>query len=934
MSHVYSDDEESPVLHNFVNETIARQTQTPSPRTELLSPTSPRALPGEIDRVARSQSGRSQRGPSERYRRQREQAYANVSSRQLLSLLIEKEYESSRLRKALHRALDRADAEAIRASEAERVAQETLNQFRAINEGKVAAERALLKSNEELRLWKFQFDHAQREITRAQGVVGLVERQRDDAEHAAAKARTAARQLNEQRLVSDAMEEGRRLGYQAGFRRAQQELAYTRGTPAGDVYEDLEREIEDGHILSTVRPPPDGPDSGQDGSPTPSLRDLNASPMPTARSPHIIGMPEMQPPQVPSATLAPPAAPAPPTATAPRVSQAPPPRMPVPDPAMAMPSPIRALPRAFETETVRRAPPSARSPSIQLSHYAIDIPSPSAFNPRPLEETRPLQQQWQQQQWQQQQRPSSQYQGPPPGSIRDVPSRRPTPQPLASVPPDNYIPSITAEGGIALPAPFQLSHPVLPAVPPTDEPRTQSWYNNNKADDPSQTQSWYQQKRPRSNAGSATGRSVAGSATGRSMHGRRHASLDERATQISTGIKNQKLAANGTDLRAIKEDARSSQGTYAYAVPERVWDNVQGAQRSKSMHGSTESLLPPPPPAKDPRHQKQMIADELRYSNPDLAESWRRDAAVNAEAESSRNRPPRNVRKPIQLTIPGPLSPPTGPVPLSHMRARSMSGSTGKSGWSQPPNPVDLSNRPSLRRVKERRPISPSDVGSPFSGTINVEPPSQSSSQIPIQMGPMPPMDQYLSPNYQTQPLPQMQANPRPGFVPQSVTVPVQVTVPVTLKGKSISGPIAFPTEGGGVGYAQQRPTSGMSDYRASAAGSNTSLNRGRSNSTHARSREAEPLPRPLSTSNLSRKSGKSDYVAGPTLTAGHGLAHQASNVSLRSTGSYARFDAKSYVDPAYFAADTAIPVPAPRSRRGSASSHHSGLSYMGPPQG
>ncbi|KAJ7020604.1 hypothetical protein C8F04DRAFT_971888, partial [Mycena alexandri] len=198
----------SPVLQDFVNETIAREAQTPSPRTELLSPTSPsRGLPGDVDRLRHSQ-----RGPSERYRRQREQAYANVSSRQLLSLLIEKEYESSKLRKALHKAFNRFEAEAVRVVEAERVTEETLHQFRIVNEAKIAAERALGKTNEELRLWKFQFDHAQREIARAQDVVQLVERQRDDAERAAEKARSIARTLNEQRLVGDAMEEGKRLG--------------------------------------------------------------------------------------------------------------------------------------------------------------------------------------------------------------------------------------------------------------------------------------------------------------------------------------------------------------------------------------------------------------------------------------------------------------------------------------------------------------------------------------------------------------------------------------------------------------------------------------------------------------------------------------------------------------------------------------------------
>ncbi|KAJ6456095.1 hypothetical protein C8R45DRAFT_845204, partial [Mycena sanguinolenta] len=224
--HGYSEDEErldsfpfprvnadpsftSPVLQNFVNETLARQTQTPSPRTELLSPTSPRAeLSAEIG------PRRSPRGPSDRYRRQREEAYANASSRQLVTFLIEKEYEAHRLRKALHRTFDRFESEARRVAEAERVTQEALSQLRSVNEQKNIAERSLTKATEELGLWKFQFDHAQAELARAQEVVRLVERQRDDAEGAASKARATARQLNELRLVTEASEEGWRLGYQ------------------------------------------------------------------------------------------------------------------------------------------------------------------------------------------------------------------------------------------------------------------------------------------------------------------------------------------------------------------------------------------------------------------------------------------------------------------------------------------------------------------------------------------------------------------------------------------------------------------------------------------------------------------------------------------------------------------------------------------------
>ncbi|KAJ7210509.1 hypothetical protein GGX14DRAFT_450901 [Mycena pura] len=862
--HGYSEDEESPILHDFVNETIARE-QTPSPRTELLSP----PLQGDLRSVRDLQ-----RGPSERFLRQREQAYTNISPNQLLSLLIERDYEARKLRKALHRAFDRSEAEASRAAEAERVTQETLNRYRDASLAKIAAERALAKTNEELRLWKFQFEHAQREIHRAQDVVALIESQRDDAERAAAETRTIARQLNEQRLASDALEEGRRLGYKAGFRRAQQELALGRGLNSAETY-DFERELDEESATA--------PEEADRISMFDTLlpRDIHAPSVPPPRSPQGIHASEARPPQRPRENVQSPS-------------------IPISAPAMAMPSPMPAPPsRGFETESTYRPP---RSPSIQLSIFPVDIPSASAFNqPGPSR--------------QHQRRPS---QAPPQRQLSSqgralpaetIPLRRPSPAPT-SRPPDNYIPSVSANGEIPLPPPFLLSQ----VVPAAEEPRTQSWYNR-EHEQPAQAQgaqSWYQApRRSRSNAGSATGRSAAGSETTRSAHGRhaRHASLDARvgAQRVAVGE-----YGPGTDLAAIREDARSA----------------RGSQRSLSVHmrRSAESLVPPPPPAKDVRYQNQVIADELRYSNPDLAESWRRDAAAaRTDTASSKSRPPRNVRLPAHIVLPPPLSPPeAGPVPLAQ-RARTISGGTGKSGLSQLPKRVDLSNQPNLRRVKQKRPISPSEIGSPGFGTINMGPPLSSQVPVPL-MSAMPQMDRYLSPNYQTQPLPQAANGLPSGFIPQSATVAAEITVPVTFKGKPISAPLA---------------------------GAADTLSRQRSTSSLSRPGTAEPLPilpvRPLSAmsaSNRSHKSGRSgrsrtpgeyEYGAGATQTLEPGptaagtLTHRASNTSLRSTGSYGAFDAKTYVDPAYYAADEEAPVPAPRSWRGSQSSLHSGLEYFGP---
>ena len=73
-----------------------------------------------------------------------------------------------------------------------------------------------------------RLENAQSEIRKAQSVLEEVERRPDDAEASATRARDAARQLNEARLVEQAMEEGRRLGFEEGIRRGK-ELGYEEG---------------------------------------------------------------------------------------------------------------------------------------------------------------------------------------------------------------------------------------------------------------------------------------------------------------------------------------------------------------------------------------------------------------------------------------------------------------------------------------------------------------------------------------------------------------------------------------------------------------------------------------------------------------------------------------------------------------------------------
>ena len=77
-----------------------------------------------------------------------------------------------------------------------------------------------------------QLESAQKEIYRAQEVLSTVDHQRQEAEEEAARARTTARALKEEKLVQVAREEGRRLGLEEGIQRGR-DLGYQEGRAEG-----------------------------------------------------------------------------------------------------------------------------------------------------------------------------------------------------------------------------------------------------------------------------------------------------------------------------------------------------------------------------------------------------------------------------------------------------------------------------------------------------------------------------------------------------------------------------------------------------------------------------------------------------------------------------------------------------------------------------
>lgn len=206
------------VLRDFVNESIIQDQSSPSPRSELLSQPSHGGHTGAVE-----QSKRSRRSSHGRHRQNNGLVHADASQNELIRRLNDQTQETHTLRRALRIAAVQMDSEVVRALELERTQSQTAEHFRILTESRRAAQQEAMKATQELRLYQFQLQNAQDEIARAQEVLKAVEDQRDDAEQAAARARATARQLQQERVVAAAREEGRRYGFEAGLKRAKEE---------------------------------------------------------------------------------------------------------------------------------------------------------------------------------------------------------------------------------------------------------------------------------------------------------------------------------------------------------------------------------------------------------------------------------------------------------------------------------------------------------------------------------------------------------------------------------------------------------------------------------------------------------------------------------------------------------------------------------------
>ncbi|KAH6910340.1 hypothetical protein BKA70DRAFT_1399259 [Coprinopsis sp. MPI-PUGE-AT-0042] len=237
----------------------AEEAQSPSPRSELLSPTFTDRQRSHSDQGHGSSSrkhkrhdGRSSHKQSsgQSSHRKRGTDKSSASHRELVDTIAHSDDLDRQLHKTLEATVRRLEEEARKARDLERVTKETAQKFMEVNESRLTAQKEASEASRALREEQLRLEEAQKEIERARAMVKDLARQKEEAEQSAARARAKARKLQQRQLVMQAREEGRKMGFEAGIKQAQEE--YDSVVP----YEPSTRSRRHRHRSPT--PPPEG----------------------------------------------------------------------------------------------------------------------------------------------------------------------------------------------------------------------------------------------------------------------------------------------------------------------------------------------------------------------------------------------------------------------------------------------------------------------------------------------------------------------------------------------------------------------------------------------------------------------------------------------------------------------------------------------------
>ncbi|KAG6918893.1 hypothetical protein DXG01_010957 [Tephrocybe rancida] len=841
---------------------------------------------------------------------------ADASSEELMHHLFEQKKETNTLRRALRLAVERVDAETQRVIALEQDSHQTIEQLTTLNEERVAAHQEALKTSAELRLYQFQLEHAQKQILRAQDTLKTVESERNEAEEAAARARAKARKYLQEQMVSAAKEEGRRLGFEAGLRRAQEEAEFS---------ELGSRRAPSTRVRIVAEPEYTAPAAHIDV-------EALSSPV-NQRTPHVRQQNLPQEPSIP-----------------PSEPQVQPPTPPESDTYAEDESQSPTETTGFHDPPPPLPLSRVVSPGPSVLHYAISIPPASELERQNSQNQylgKSTTQPWvtareyhQFQMAEQQPHPEQNFR-----SMANMDTQR---------------------GGVSFAQPSMQGHSGKGKGKESWLRRTLSrpWRKNSKSNGGASI-SWYQPApsdrpqpavhvrdfgaleppRPSFDSASVSTRlsqmdivspppqppsSSTASGSDRSYKG--------------AGKGRRRFREKDSSLFVINEDPLSRTAT-------PVRGNVPRGSPSMSQ---VQSLL-------------SQVNGETRsnYSDPKAVEEWRRSsvsANVSVPKEMSQDghaRPPSTTkvqtgpprRRPAHLTVPSPLSPLNAytPTPISHV----MSNHTQNSAF------LGVDARPSLNR----NPTSATVVG------ITVEPPSRSPTEAPVSA--RPPQDDFLSPNQSYAPSLRSMANSLHNpvnFSPKGSTAPLNPhrSRPASVASQAPPPPAKSPM---GMGASRSLPVndrprsfqqgSGEHPRRASVAShvtangpvrpqaDNASVRSGNrsvaAGQQQSHANPTSPSPAPGAGGSHKRTVSDSNYLMpndGTSLPNGngngnraHGLHRVASNQSMNSVRSansqYSRFDPTTYVEPTALYNPVSVAVPNGNGERQRTHSNASTLSYI-----
>ncbi|KAG6868436.1 hypothetical protein C0993_002755 [Termitomyces sp. T159_Od127] len=140
-----------------------------------------------------------------------------VATEDLAQKLILRKDEAKERRRLLCTALDKLEAMQKRAVAAEEARNSEVARGMQIAQSTLGIQEQVTKARQDAEMYRLELEKKQNEIQRQQELMRAIEAERDLAEKEAAKAREVARQLNDERLVALARQEGRKLGFREGM---------------------------------------------------------------------------------------------------------------------------------------------------------------------------------------------------------------------------------------------------------------------------------------------------------------------------------------------------------------------------------------------------------------------------------------------------------------------------------------------------------------------------------------------------------------------------------------------------------------------------------------------------------------------------------------------------------------------------------------------